>query len=443
MKKITCTILSAFCIFILMFNISIPVFAASFSSTSVTLNVGETKTITYNNANASIANSNSNIARISTLKSGNNKVITIRGVSGGTCKLTASGSSNSVSITVKEKVKSITVNGASEVNVGGSIKLSVNINPSNAANKTVSWSSSNNSIAKVSGGTVAGVASGTVTITAKAQDGSGVIGTKTIHVASLVNNVSLNKKNATLNKGNTVVLSATISPSDASNKSVSWKSSNTKVATVSSTGIVSAVGPGTCTITCTSNSNSSKYDSCSITVNETQTKATTKKPTSTAQTKKTTTNPSATQYTQYSVSTTSRQENTTNVITSRQPAKETTMTTTEPYTVANVNIDGNIQELNVHSKKGESLVFAWKSKDEVSGYELYISTNDSEYFMVYNGHDSTYSFNGYKNKTNYNVKIRAYVYDQDNNITYFNYSEIYNFETPGLTFKEWFKQIFL
>lgn len=475
MKKIAYTILSVFCIIVLMLGLYTPAFAASFSTTSVTLNVGETKTITYNNSNATISNSNNNIAKISTSKSGNNKIITIRGVSGGTCKLTASGSSNSVSVTVKEKIKSITINGSSEVNVGHSINLSTNISPINASNKTVSWSSSNNSIAKVNGGTVTGLAAGSVTITAKAEDGSGVIGTKTIHVTSLVDNISLNKKNVTLNKGNTIVLSATISPNNASNKSVSWKSSNTKVATVSSTGIVTAVGPGTCTITCTSNSNSSKKDNCSVKVNDnsvktTTRKNTTKKQTTANRTEAKTTSSTTTQYTQHNNTRTTRHDNTTSRTTAQnqtlqsnttnrtsvsgttnivanetittQNSTQIPTTSIEPYTVADVDIDGNIQELNIQSKKGEPLVFSWDSKDKVSGYELYISTDDSEYFMIYNGSDSIYSFAGYRNKTNYNVKIRAYVYDQNDNITYFNYSKVYNFVTPGLTLKEWFKQIF-
>ena len=82
-----------------------------------------------------------------------------------------------------------------------------------------------------------------------------------IHVAAKTitpTKVSLNKTKATIYKGKTLQLKATVSPSDATNKAVTWKSSNTKVATVSSTGKVTAKAAGTATITCTTKSGSKK-----------------------------------------------------------------------------------------------------------------------------------------------------------------------------------------
>lgn len=80
-----------------------------------------------------------------------------------------------------------------------------------------------------------------------------------------VTSVSLNRSSATLEKGDTLSLSATVSPSNASNKSVTWSSSNTSVATVSSSGVVTAKSAGTATIT-VKTSDGNKTAKCTITV---------------------------------------------------------------------------------------------------------------------------------------------------------------------------------
>ena len=82
-----------------------------------------------------------------------------------------------------------------------------------------------------------------------------------------VSSISLNKTSANLAIGGTVELSATVSPSDAVDKSVTWSSSNTSVATVNATtGVVTAVAEGTATITATANDGSGKTATCSVTV---------------------------------------------------------------------------------------------------------------------------------------------------------------------------------
>lgn len=83
-----------------------------------------------------------------------------------------------------------------------------------------------------------------------------------------VTSVSLNKHSATLltTDKNGLQLNATVKPDNAADKSVSWKSSNTNVATVSANGLVKPVGVGTATITCTSKMVSSKKDTCTVTV---------------------------------------------------------------------------------------------------------------------------------------------------------------------------------
>ena len=85
----------------------------------------------------------------------------------------------------------------------------------------------------------------------------------TVTVVKPVTGITLNKTSATMKIGDTLQLSATVSPSDATNKTVTYKSSNTAVATVNSSGKVTAKGAGTATITATAGSKSA---TCSITV---------------------------------------------------------------------------------------------------------------------------------------------------------------------------------
>ena len=77
--------------------------------------------------------------------------------------------------------------------------------------------------------------------------------------------ITLNSSNLTLVKGNSATLSATVSPSNATNRNVTWSSSNTSVATVSS-GVVTAKAAGTATITCTAADGSGVKATCAVTV---------------------------------------------------------------------------------------------------------------------------------------------------------------------------------
>lgn len=116
----------------------------------------------------------------------------VHGVSDGTATITAtttdgSGLSASCTVTVSTvQVDSISLSPATQnIGVGATGSITATVLPANAANKNVTWSSSDDTIATVNGGTVTGVAAGTVTITATAQDGSGVTGTCTVNVVTL------------------------------------------------------------------------------------------------------------------------------------------------------------------------------------------------------------------------------------------------------------------
>jgi len=147
---------------------------------------------------------------------------------------------------------------------GGSIKLKATVKPSNAR-KDLVWKSSNEKIATVtSDGTVKGLKTGKAMITVKAF--SGIIATCEINVYTPVKDIKLNKSKADLQMGKSIKLKATVTPSDADNKEITWKSSNTKVATVDSTGKVTAKKAGNVTITAISKSDNSKKTTCAIKV---------------------------------------------------------------------------------------------------------------------------------------------------------------------------------
>ncbi|MDR2809599.1 MAG: Ig-like domain-containing protein [Tannerellaceae bacterium] len=154
--------------------------------------------------------------------------------------------------------------------VGSTEQLYATVSPSNALNKTVSWASSNTSVATVSAtGLVTAVAAGSATITVTTADGGKTAGCNvsvTVPVVA-VTAVSLNKTSLSLGRmGATEQLTTTITPSNASNKQVTWHSNNTSVATVSATGLVTAVAEeGSATITVTT-VDGNRTASCSVTV---------------------------------------------------------------------------------------------------------------------------------------------------------------------------------
>jgi uncharacterized protein YjdB len=160
-----------------------------------------------------------------------------------------SGTSTSVAVTGV----SVSPTSAS-IAIGGSVQLTKTISPANATNQTVTWSSSNTGIATVNAsGLVSGVASGSAVITVTTQDG-GFTATSSITVSNTsisVTGVSVSPATATLSVGGTQQLTATVAPSNATNKNVSWSSSNASVASVSSNGLVTGVASGTAVVTVT------------------------------------------------------------------------------------------------------------------------------------------------------------------------------------------------
>lgn len=145
-------------------------------------------------------------------------------------------------------VTNITLDSSSvELTEGESYTLHATVSPSNADNQTVLWTSSNSSVATVNRGVVQAVSAGQATITATSDDG-GKTATCTVTVKSkviAVKSVSLDQTSLNLRVGDPVYLKATVMPENATNKNVSWVSSNESVASVNSAGMVNPLSAGT------------------------------------------------------------------------------------------------------------------------------------------------------------------------------------------------------
>jgi uncharacterized protein YjdB len=171
-------------------------------------------------------------------------------------------------VTVTQPVTGIKLNVTKKTLVKGkTVTLKATVAPTTANNKAVTWTTSNKSVATVtSSGVVKAVGKGTATITCTAKDGSGIKAQCTITSIVRVTKVKLNITKKSVKKGTKVSLRATVTPNNANNRAVVWKTSNSKIATVSSSGVVTTKKKGKVVITCKAKDGSGKYAKCTITV---------------------------------------------------------------------------------------------------------------------------------------------------------------------------------
>ena len=149
------------------------------------------------------------------------------------------------------------------INVGKKVTVKATVTPELAsATNDVDWSSSKEAVATVDNGVVTAKKAGSAVITAKV---GAVTATCKVTVRQHVTSVKLNAKSKVLYNGKATTLKATVYPSNASNKAVTWKTSNSKVATVNAKGIVTAKKPGYAYITVTTK-DSKKTARCKVTV---------------------------------------------------------------------------------------------------------------------------------------------------------------------------------
>lgn len=165
-------------------------------------------------------------------------------------------------------VTKVTVSPATAaIKEGEKLSLTATVSPENAVEKGVMWSTSNPSVAVVTNGVVTGKKAGAATITATTISGNKTATSVVTVTAPTVvpTSVKLDKATLALTKSQSSTLKATVSPSNAANKKVTWKSSDTKIATVSTGGNVKGVASGTATITATT-ADGKKTATCTVTV---------------------------------------------------------------------------------------------------------------------------------------------------------------------------------
>lgn len=244
----------------------IPVESITLSQNEAVMQKGETVslTATVKPANATEAVVwTSNNTSVATVKDG---VVTAVGIGAASITATAGDKNASCTVTVKEayiEVTSITLNQTSFFLMeGDSYLLTATVKPSDATDKTVTWSSSDEKLATVYGGKVTAIKAGNVTITAKAGDKTATCEIE-ITPRIAVESVTLNHTELTLLLGATETLSAEVLPENATDKSVKWSSSDTDVVVVRNNGKITAVGLGTAVITAKAGEKSA---TCKVTV---------------------------------------------------------------------------------------------------------------------------------------------------------------------------------
>lgn len=203
--------------------------------------------------------------RIATVEKG-----VVVGLRNGTVKITVKSTDGSklsaqCVVTVKQAVKNIKLNKTLITGRKGTkVTLKASVTPTKADNRTVKWQSSNKKIATVSNkGVVTVKGKGYATIKCTSGDGSGVYSKCVVNNSSKAKSVKLNKKSAKVSAGKTLKLRVTVK---GSCKEVLWKSSNTKVATVTDNGLITAVENGKTVISATTMDGSNKVAKCTVKV---------------------------------------------------------------------------------------------------------------------------------------------------------------------------------
>ena len=220
----------------------VAVTSITLDKTSLSMKVGETETITAivspDNATDKTVEWGSSDVAVATVADG---IITAK--KSGEATITAKSGSciAECKVTITVSAESVTLDKTSlSLAIGESATLTATVKPDDATDKTVAWSSSDESVAKVDNGKVTAVKSGKATVTAKC-------GVKTaecaVTVTVPVSSITLDKTTLSLVIGESFTLTATVKPDDATDKTVTWSSSDESVARVDN-GKVTAVNAG-------------------------------------------------------------------------------------------------------------------------------------------------------------------------------------------------------
>ncbi|NOW87014.1 uncharacterized protein YjdB [Clostridium beijerinckii] len=250
-------------------------------TTQLTANVAPSnatnKTVTWTSSDNTIATIDAN--GLVTAKANGTVVIKAKSNDGSNVENTYNVTITGQTVTPSTvSVTGVSITGTNSISSkGGTTQLTANVSPSNATNKTVTWTSSDNSIATVdANGLVTAKADGTVTIKVKANDGSNVESTETVTISGQtaitpvtnvnVTGITIAGADSISTKGGILTLTAGVSPSNATNKAITWSSSDNNIATVDANGLVTAKVNGSITITATANDGSGIKSTKTITI---------------------------------------------------------------------------------------------------------------------------------------------------------------------------------
>lgn len=257
---------------------TVAVTGVSLSKTTLTMEVGDseqiTATVSPNNATDKTVSWKSDNTGVATVDDGK-----ITAVAAGTAVITVTtkDGGKTATCTVTVNPATVAVTGVSldkttlKLTVGGSNgKLNATVTPDDATDKSVTWESSDKKVATVKDGVVTPVAEGTATITVKTVDGNktascAVTVSAPAPVSTHVTSVALNRGTLQMESGTTEQLTVTVNPKDATDKTVTWTSSNAAVASVDKQGKVTALASGEAVVTVKSN-DGGKTATCKITV---------------------------------------------------------------------------------------------------------------------------------------------------------------------------------
>ncbi len=201
----------------------------------------------------------------------------VTGVKEGTAVITAKQTINGIvktakcTVYVQTSVEEVTLDPKEiSLGIGKYETIQAMVKPSSLKGVSLKWVSSNEEIVKITEAgklsvTVQGVAGGNAVISAINQDNV-VVGFCSVTVLQPVEGMTLSETEVTSRIGNKVQLRATITPDNATIQDVTWKSSNTKVATVTDNGLVTMKAAGTASIICTSVDNPNVQAFCNVTV---------------------------------------------------------------------------------------------------------------------------------------------------------------------------------
>ena len=257
-------------------KVGTPVSGISLSKSSASMYVGDsplalTATITPSNASDKSVVWSSSDASVASVTAGSGLDATVTPVAAGTATITVSTPDGKFSascvLTVKQHVTGVSISKSSlTLYTGQTETLSAQVKPDDATDTRLTWSSSDKTVATVANGLVTALKAGSTQIRVTSFEG-GFQDVCNLTVKQHVTGLDLSHSTRTIYLGQTVTMTATVLPSDASDKSVTWTSSNSDIVSVTQNGSVTANAMGEAEITATSNDGGFSK-TCKVTVVE-------------------------------------------------------------------------------------------------------------------------------------------------------------------------------